>query len=82
MTEPTKKMNCLFCDHFRLSFEADWSDVTPGEGLEICCAKGVWEFDELHEGQAQFQQYMLTAETCDKYYEGGIWDEVHPGGGT
>ena len=81
MTEPTKKMNCLFCDHFRLSYEADYSELTPGAGLEILCAEGVWEFDNHTDSQAQFRQYMQTAETCDKYYEGGIWDEVQPGGG-
>lgn len=71
--------NCLFCDHFRFSYEPDWSDVTPGAGLEIHCAKGVWELDERTEGQAEFRQHMITAEACDMYYEGGRCNEAQPG---
>ena len=28
---------CLACTHFSISFEGDWSDITPGEGFSMKC---------------------------------------------
>ena len=59
--------NCLFCKFFQLTYEQDYSDLTPGAGLELGCNKRHWQFDEWEETEKDFRLHMLTAETCPDY---------------
>ena len=59
---------CLCCDDFFISYDKGWSDVTPGEGLQIECFQSKW-FLNQRDGLAKFHECTLAAQTCDDYKE-------------
>ena len=60
--------NCLFCKHFfyRTGYH-DYSDITPGESVEIRCGKRIWELYQFMDSEDDFRAKMVTAETCASY---------------
>lgn len=65
-----KYRNCLFCEHFCfVTGTRDYSDVTPGEDVELYCGAGVWRLDAYDDGESVLISHMLTARSCDKYEE-------------
>lgn len=58
---------CYFCKHFSISFEDDYSDLTPGEGFEMKCFEDIWRFDPKYEGEAKFAECLNTAADCPEY---------------
>ena len=59
--------NCLFCNKFEISYEADYSDITPGEGLVIRCGILHWWFSHFGDTEEDFRRKMETAKTCEDY---------------
>ena len=60
---------CYDCKHCLCSYEPDWSDLTPGSGLELECVKGHWSFgDDL--SRTDLRKAMRTAATCADFEQG------------
>lgn len=58
---------CFECVFFHVSTFWAGTDVTPGDSWEMMCSKDVWKFDPYKCNKVQYQQIMLTAETCQHY---------------
>lgn len=64
---------CLHCVHMELDYEADWSDITPGEGLTCKCNKGHWnlyDWDGDHGFKRKnFRESIQAAPDCPDFEE-------------
>jgi hypothetical protein len=46
----------------------DYSEMTPGNELDISCGKGVWKFNPYTITTEGFEKMFTSAQTC-RYYE-------------
>ena len=69
MTEIGKfKKLCYYCKHFEFhNGHENWSDVTPGEQLELWCDLSKWQFDSCSTSQQKFAEILETAEKCENF---------------
>jgi len=58
---------CLYCKHWELSFEADWSEVTPGAGFESRCLKSHWYMNGNETDTRKYRENMEKGLTCPDF---------------
>jgi hypothetical protein len=62
--------NCLDCLHCYLRSEMpNYSEWTPGHGMEFRCVKGHWEFDQRRGLKDELKSCFNTARECPDYEE-------------
>ena len=59
--------NCIFCKHFNVSFEADWSDVTPGAGFTAKCLEEHWYIDGQMSTEDEWRLRTSMAVGCEDW---------------
>jgi len=65
-----EKKYCIDCKHFHFDGGCpDYSDVTTGENVEVCCRKEHWELDVTRDTEEEFRTYMRTASGCEDFEE-------------
>lgn len=60
------KQTCWSCQHFRVEYEGDWSDVTPGEGFTLMCYKNHYDYHNRIT-QEEFAAAMERGFTCPDF---------------
>lgn len=60
---------CVFCFNFYMNLDdSPFSEVTPGESVELSCLKGYWNM--LNDGDVSiFRQNIQKAKTCPDYVQ-------------
>lgn len=58
---------CVYCEHWYVRYEHDWSDVTPGEGFSTGCCKGLWWTNGYDMSQKDFRQKLEVGLTCEQF---------------
>jgi hypothetical protein len=58
---------CICCEHFKLMYEPDWSEITPGEGFKMLCREGVYDHTRAYYGPVHLLQSIGA--TC-KLFKG------------
>ena len=61
--------NCILCTYWFISFEEDYSELTPGAGFESGCLKHHWHTDPYDISKRNYRKYMKTAEKCNDFLE-------------
>ena len=67
---PKEFRRCCDCSQFCFSFEGDYSDLTPGAGLELRCFMRHFELqgDEAQDlTNEQYRSLMRTAIECSDF---------------
>ncbi len=60
--------SCFCCRQFVLAYEADWSDVTPGEGLNISCWVGKFQtVNQNNIDNCDFHSLVRQGAKCDQF---------------
>ena len=56
---------CFLCEWFLMSYQGDYSEVTPGEGAIISCCKGHYCFSngDLNSGE-DWNAIIIKSRTC------------------
>lgn len=57
---------CWECREFGIDYEGDWSDVTPGAGLQIDCAKDHYHLSNSVT-EREFAEAMTRGFTCPDF---------------
>ena len=61
--------NCIFCKHWFISYENDWSDITPGAGFESGCNERHWWATGQELTEKTYRKKMKIAEQCNDFLE-------------
>ncbi len=62
--------NCLDCTWFYMEPSTPgYSEVTPGDDMEMGCRKCHWTLNNRRDDEASFRAKMQTATTCPDYEE-------------
>ena len=61
-----KRDLCIFCTYFNFDLGCpDFSDVTPGDPVEIECMKGKWRMGQYEEdAQIKYRKKIRMAKDC------------------
>jgi len=57
---------CIYCKHFNVEYEGDYSDVTPGAGFTMSCRDGKYSINN-EDNVKSFRETLETGLKCDKY---------------
>lgn len=61
---------CIFCTHMLVSFEDDWSDITPGAGMEVACYEPddvSWSLRGYNINMDMYRKAILRARGCPHF---------------
>jgi hypothetical protein len=58
---------CIYCKHWGVDFEGDWSEVTPGSGFTTRCQKGKWIVFGNDMTEKEFRQRLEIGLSCDLF---------------
>lgn len=58
---------CIMCRYWWIEFEADWSDITPGDGFSSGCNKDHWRTSDSGLSAESYRRFLLKAEECSDY---------------
>jgi hypothetical protein len=58
---------CIYCKHFEISYEGDWSEITPGAGFEAGCNKYIWREDGDSVSAEGHRKNLERGLTCPKF---------------
>lgn len=60
-------LDCLNCTY--INAMPNYSEWTPGHGVEFRCNKGKWEFDAFETRRETFKSFLETARDCSDFEE-------------
>jgi len=61
--------NCILCKHWFISYEGDYSELTPGAGFESGCYRHRWYVTGYDISEKKYREHMKTAEECNDFLE-------------
>lgn len=60
-------LDCMHCAY--INAMPDYSEWTPGHGVEFYCTKSKWEFDAFNTRRETFKSFLEKARECTDFEE-------------